>query len=263
MNISEERLELVAKVEDWERKIAGEHGDDHRAKSKRAVWRGCIERATEGIRRIDEIEKEQDMSVGKAEAVVAALTAKREALVATVASHDETRAKVAFAAHTADDKKARRQLDEVNVQAATYQSELRSLDAAITTAQGHLAVAQAIEADQQDHEDALALREAIAEFVDHGQALDRAVKAMIVESQALATALNKMHAAGATTPNHRQFLALGGRAICTLLIQLPWGRDLIRPLPPGQRHSFAQLVEEWARPSRASVSRRLSEREAA
>lgn len=63
-------------------------------------------------------------SVDDAERVLAELEARRVALVERGAELAETRKRVAYAAHVITDPEARRELDRVNAEVATHDSEM-------------------------------------------------------------------------------------------------------------------------------------------
>jgi hypothetical protein len=86
-----------------------------------------------------------------AERIVNELRAKRDALVAHGVELGERRVTLAFAAHTGD-AAARKQLDAINRESALHDSELRSLDAAVSEAGARVKQAQAAEAQAQARE---------------------------------------------------------------------------------------------------------------
>src|SRR5215472_17334552 len=89
-------------------------------------------------------------TVADAEAVIASLQAKRDALVQHGKQLDQVRASNAYAALAKDDAKARQRLDALNKETAEHSSELASLDSALKTAQERLEAAQRHEAKQAE-----------------------------------------------------------------------------------------------------------------
>src|SRR5258708_21824503 len=85
--------------------------------------------------------------IERAEKTLRDLRAKREAAVAHGVALGEERTQLAFTAHALGDSKSRKRLDEINRESALHDSELRSLDAAISEAAAR--VERAHQAEQQ------------------------------------------------------------------------------------------------------------------
>jgi hypothetical protein len=184
--------------------------------------------------------------VEQAEHVLNNLRAKRDALVAHGIELGGERAKLAFAAHAAGDAKAKKRLDEINRESALHDSELRSLDAAISEATARVAAAQAAEAREAERQTATELRSAIARLREAAAAADTGLAQFIAAGDLMRTALDQIHDAGAAHPNHQQLLTMGERAIRTAIAKTVWARCVER-LPPNERISFAHSVDEWSK----------------
>jgi hypothetical protein len=111
--------------------------------------------------------------VDQAEHVLNNLRQKRETLVARGHSLGEERTQLAFGAHALGDSKARRRLDEINREDALCDSELRSLDAAISEASVRVERAQQAEARKVAAAKAEELRTLTAELAEVFPYVDR------------------------------------------------------------------------------------------
>src|SRR5579863_4315109 len=108
------------------------------------------------------------MTVEKAEATHRELIAKRDTLVARGKELEEERAALSFSAHAEGDQKALKKLDALHIEHAKHASELKSLEAAIARAEANLESAHCDVAAAADREQARALREKLARFVELG-----------------------------------------------------------------------------------------------
>jgi hypothetical protein len=110
--------------------------------------------------------------IEQADHVLSNLRQKREALVAHGVELGEKRTQFAFGAHTGD-QAAKKQLDAINREAALHDSELRSLDAAISEAAERVKRAQAAEAQKVARERAAEARKLAAELGECFPYLDK------------------------------------------------------------------------------------------
>lgn len=188
------------------------------------------------------------------------LEKKRAALIERGAALSEERKAIAFDAHVGTDKNARSRLDKLHAEFATFESELQSLDDALTTANKKLEAALRLEATAADRAQALRAREAFAQFVAAGLALDDALAAVTKHAATMKSALNEAHTLGCSTPSNAQFSTLGELAIQSALMATPWSRGF-RHLAPRERHSFAALVRGWARSATPAIEARLGEQQ--
>jgi chromosome segregation ATPase len=189
--------------------------------------------------------------------LVVELQAKRTAAVDRVTAIAEERKSVALAAHTGDTA-ARKRLDALNLESTTIGAEIEGLDAAIAEAGDRLATAEAAEALEADRARARELRHALAEFTEHGRKLDEAMAAVVAESNALRTALHKMHSLGCEYPTDALALVNCRLAIGTALMQTPWKREF-EHLAPGQRRTFGEIIRGWVERIEPTIARRLGE----
>jgi hypothetical protein len=198
--------------------------------------------------------------VEKAQAVLADLQAKREALIARGHELDERRQEVAFAAHTGS-KAERAKLDEVNSESITFEYDLKALDAAIAEATKRLAAADAAEAQAKERDDARKLREVVDRFVAHAVAVDKAFQTIVRQTNSLEKVLREIHILGCPFPSSAQLDSLGARALGTAIMQTPF-RKAFEHLAPSERQHFPQLVRQWAdRVEHNFIKPRLGERE--
>jgi hypothetical protein len=200
----------------------------------------------------------QTTSVADAEAAIANLTAKRDALVERGRQLDQVRASYAFAAHARNDETARRKLDQVHRETAEHGSELASIDAALKTAQQRLEAAQRHEARQADREQALLLREALASFVAAGKGCDAALELLVSASTDLRNGIAVMNRLGCSHPSHAQLDALGSLALRSAIMQTLWVRDIER-VGPLEKKTFSGLVAAWATQVERHISSRLGD----
>jgi hypothetical protein len=182
--------------------------------------------------------------VEQAEHVLNNLRQKRDAVVAHGVELGDERGKISFAAHTGD-KAARQKLDKLNAESALHESELRSLDAAISEAAARVERALQAEAQaarRQKAEEAQTLVKEIGEcfpFLDRH--LAEAARALVAIHDGVA----KLHAAGFASPSDAQ-LRLGIAAIIQTWAQrLPRSfhdqlRDGLQFLAPHERKSAVQ-----------------------
>jgi hypothetical protein len=90
----------------------------------------------------------------------------------------ELRRNASYAAHVEQNADARDDLDAINAEIATHQSELASLDDAIAAAKNRVVVAQAMEKDSVDRAKAKEAVEVLEAFRKAGHDLDNALRAI-------------------------------------------------------------------------------------
>jgi hypothetical protein len=198
-------------------------------------------------------------SVADAEATIANLTAKRDALVARGNELATIRASYAFAAHARDDKTARAKLDQINRETAEHGSELASIDAALVTARQRLETAKRYEAKQANREQAKALRDALRQFIQHAAGVDSALEVLVSSCNGLQESLTAMHRCGSSFPSDAQLQSLGGRVLLGALGKTPFRRNF-ETLPPLERdRSMARIVQQWSDTVERSIQQRLGD----
>jgi hypothetical protein len=198
-------------------------------------------------------------TVADAERVIGDLEKKRDALVARGNEMATIRASYAFAAHARNDETARRKLDQINRETAEHGSELASIDAALKTAQQRLEAARRLEAKQADREQALALRQALKQFCEHGAGVDAALEVLVASCNGLQESLTAMHRCGSNFPTDAQLQSLGGRVLLGALSKTPFRRNF-ETVPPLERdRSMARIVAQWCDTVERSIQQRLGD----
>jgi hypothetical protein len=194
-----------------------------------------------------------------AEHVLNNLRQKRDALVAHGAELSEERTKLAFGAHTGD-QAARKKLDAINRESALHDSEMRSLDAAISEAAARVERARQAEAQAADR---LKAEEAQAVAARIGARMQRADKFLAQGFDELAAAereIDQLHQNGVVHPSHNVFRVNSIISLKTLLRKLPitWRRDFADriEIAPNERQSLSAF---WGAVS-TSISNQLRQR---
>ena len=180
--------------------------------------------------------------IAKAEHVLNNLRAKRDALVAHGVELGEERTTLAFAAHADDDAKARKRLDEINRESALGDSELRSIDAALSEGAKRLAAAQAVEARDAERQRAREVRAVAERMKAAGIALADALEVLVAAGDDLHKMTDAIHRLGVQSPTGQQILSLGERAIRSAIQETIWARCIER-VGPLERMNFASITE--------------------
>jgi hypothetical protein len=196
-------------------------------------------------------------TVTEAQAVISSIERKRELAVELGTALADERASVALAAHTGDAKAAKR-LEEIHQAIAVHGSELASLDAALRAAGERLQKARDDVARERDRVQALELRKEIEALGGCGLALDKALALVVEASHELTAVLGRIHRLGASYPTDAQLMTLGHVALVTALGGTPWSNKF-EHLAPGQRKTFAALVDGWSEQLARNVAERLGE----
>jgi hypothetical protein len=184
----------------------------------------------------------------RAEKILTELRGKRAAAVAHGVALGEERTRLAFGAHALGDSKSRKRLDEINRESALHDSELRSLDAAISEAAARVERARQAEAQAQGRGVARELLKRAAHLVELAQTLDDANRIRGEVSCAIAEELTQMrqiaHGLGVFVPTEQQFLSLGERAERTTLMEMPFHRIAER-LSPNEKRNHSSYAQPW------------------
>jgi hypothetical protein len=203
-------------------------------------------------------------TVVDAEQTLKQLEDRRRALIERGQEIAETRKRISFAALADGDQKAKRALDDLNAEAVAHGATLESVLAAIAEAEQRVAVARRAEAAEAERANANAIKQVVAELVEHAGVADDALHDLILAASNLRDCLNKLHALGSDYPSHALADVNFTLALKTALMQLPntWKRDFVEHLAPGhRRQSFAALCQEYARRIEANVVPHLGEAE--
>jgi chromosome segregation ATPase len=196
--------------------------------------------------------------VEKATAVIAALDDRRRAHIQKQVELDEERKQIAFAAHSGNDGKARKRLDAINLEAASFASEMSSLEAALEEANSRLSAARRDEALQQNRAQAKELRTTLDRFHELGLIMDDCFTDLTSAALEMKIVLDKMHQLGASRPTSEQVRVLGALAVRTALLATPWSKEF-DPIAPNQRRSFKSLVDGWRGQIDQNIAARLGE----
>jgi hypothetical protein len=186
--------------------------------------------------------------IEKAERDLKNLEQQREALFSRARLLSEERDQIAFAALTANDKRAKERLREINLEDTNLGANLASVEAALTVARVNLADAKVAEAQAADRANALQIRELNKRFLELGLIVDDAFADVISASAEMREVLDRMRALGIASPTHHQFNVLGLIACKTAVMNVPWssgGREW-EFLAPNQRKSFKSIALGWS-----------------
>jgi hypothetical protein len=198
-------------------------------------------------------------TVADAEHAIGNLQAKRDALVARGNELATIRASVAYKALNDDDATAKQKLDQINKESVSHSHELASVDAALVTAKQKLEAAKRYEAKQADREQAKALRNALAQFVQHAAGIDAALEVLVESCNGLQESLTAMHRCGSSFPSDAQLLSLGSRVLIGALSKTPFRREF-PVLPPLERdRSMARIAQQWSDTVERSIQQRLGD----
>jgi hypothetical protein len=198
-----------------------------------------------------------EQRVAEAKSVVADLEAKRESSIRRGVDLADERANVALAAHTGDDKAAKR-LSEIHTAIAVHGSELASLDAALRAASTKVEHASAALAVELKKLDAIKLRAASLAFSAHMKKLDEALDELVNVLFDVEPLRQKLQALG-VGPTHEQFCVLGERPLLNALGDTVFEGRVGRRLAPSERTTFTELAAAWSRSHDAEASRVLGD----
>jgi hypothetical protein len=198
-------------------------------------------------------------TVAGAEAAIANLTAKRDALVERGNELATIRASVAYKALSEDDPAAKQKLDQIGRETSQHGHELASVDAALTTARAKLEAAKRYEAKQADRAKAAELRAALKRFTEYGAGVDAALDVLVESCDGLERTLVEIHRAGSQFPSDAQLLSLGSRVLIAALSKTTFRREF-PAVPPAERNRrMAQIVQQWAETVERNIQQRLDQ----
>jgi hypothetical protein len=201
--------------------------------------------------------KNKPTTVAIAEQMLQRFERDRAELIARKAALATKRSAVAYDAHSGD-VGAIKLLDGVAVEAVEIEAKIAGIDDAVAEARRRLEQARDEEARQRDREKVLALRQALARFVDAGKTLDGALEVLVSASTDMRDALTQMNRLGCSHPSHAQLDALGAIALRTALTNTAWSRYFER-VGPMERKTFAALVATWSTMVERSIQQRLGD----
>jgi hypothetical protein len=200
----------------------------------------------------------------RAEKILAELRGKREAAVAHGVALGEERTRLAFGAHALGDSKSRKRLDEINRESALHDSELRSLDAAISEAAARVERARQAEEQAADRQRAEEARKVAHELGECFPFVDKHLAAVLKGLLAINDGVAELHQKGVAFPTDVQ-LRLGIVAVLgTFLQQLPrtWWNEIsagLRYRAPGEKKTALSYWGQIEPSLRNAISQRLGE----
>jgi hypothetical protein len=200
--------------------------------------------------------------VEKAERDLNNLEEQKETLISRAKLLSKERDRIAFAALTAGDKKAKDRLREINLEDISLDGNIASVEAALSVARQNLADAQhgeAIAADKAKAEGIAELNTKLKDELDNaGDAFGDAIGSVL---SALAL-LREMRALGLANPTDQLVRINMVTAIKTVIQGLPepWIRDFeFMRLSPSQKKEFKPLAAGWCTQITNQTAARLGE----
>jgi hypothetical protein len=183
----------------------------------------------------------EQSDVEKAKAVIANLEVKREACVKHGAELADERANVALAAHTGDQRAAKK-LESIHQAIVVHGSELASIDAALRAAGEKLQAAERVVALGEEREKASRRKTAIADLREVAPAFDEVLADLIKITQAVALGVRELRAAGGSLSEGQLFMM--HRCITTALRETPFSRAY-EHIPPNERKLPSAMITAW------------------
>jgi hypothetical protein len=186
---------------------------------------------------------EAEQAVRAEKEVLASLISKRADHSKRLAALSKERAELSYDAHRGD-ARARKKLDAIHLEVARTDSEFLSLDSAISTSQEKVRsaeTAQRAAVDAGNTAKALILVDGLRA---QGAHLDEALAATRAAYDELKRRIIDLRSLGTNPVSENNMM----HALRIAMEAALYGTDMELPLhPPGQRHSFAQLADRWAR----------------
>jgi hypothetical protein len=182
--------------------------------------------------------------VEEARSIAAELEDKRRDALRNLAEIDDTRAALAFDAMTSGGEAAKR-VKALDAERLRIASDVESLNAAIAEAGRRVEAAQAA-ADREDERRRAELARPIAERLKmRAAAIDAGLAAARENLAGSYDDMRELARLGAPAPSGALIEVNVTRAMDVGLVGL---HEKVRPVPPGQRYSFAELFNGWASP---------------
>jgi hypothetical protein len=210
----------------------------------------------------------------EARRIVAELQTKLADATSRAADLQTERRRLAFDANTGDPK-ARKALDAANAESATASLEIENVKSAIDEAKRRLQAAEHAEKDAENAENAKGALVLSASIAARGRKLDEALLTLAMEAEGLEEDLGELnYRLGIAYPSLANFRAIIERPFYAGLMFQPSGKTKpngqpadgtlkLRHLPPGERMTFAEICEGYAKTIRRTSSMVLGESEAA
>ena len=205
--------------------------------------------------------------IEKAERDLNNLEEQREVLYSRAKTLSKERDAIAFAALTANDKKAKERLKEINDEDTGLTANVASVEAALGVARQNLAQAKAAETRSADIEKAKAIDALKIAFVENGINAGDALSDFIGSIMEMKQQRDDMEALGINFPTSRQFQVGAIIAIKTIIQMLPtpWVNELQdwQLLLHPARRSFKDITADWSQGIDRQIADRLPNKEAA
>ena len=210
----------------------------------------------------------------EARQIVADLENKLAAAEARAVELQTERRRLSFDANTGDGA-AEKRLKALNTEAAHINLDIENVRSAIDEAKRRLAAAErdeAMAAGREKAERALIVSERVAA---RGKKLDQALLTLAMEAEGLEEDLSELnYQLGIAYPSLANFRAIVERPFVAGLMFQPSGKKLsngwpadgtlkLRHLAPGERMTFSEITEGYAKTIRRTASMVLGEKEAA
>lgn len=160
-------------------------------------------------------------------------------------ANEERRAAIAFEAETGD-AAARRSIAELTKAAAALDVDIKTVEAAVVEAARRVRAATEDLGRQAERDKARKVRAVSARLAGRGTALEAGLNQFREAYRAFQDDLRELAALGAPAPSAALVDVNSRRALDAALDGL---HSKMRPVPPLERHGFAELCAGWARPS--------------
>jgi hypothetical protein len=213
------------------------------------------------------------MGVEEANQILSTLEAKLAAASAKATTLQTDRRRLAFDANTGN-AKARAALDAANASSATADLEIENVRSAIEEAKRRLAAAEREEALARQADKAERALAIAAGIEGRGKRLDAALLALAVEAEALEDDLSELnYKLNFRSPSLANFRAIAERPLNAGLMFQPSGKTRsdgqplqgtlkLRHLPPGERMTFSEITDGYAKTIRRTAGLVLREKSA-
>jgi hypothetical protein len=182
--------------------------------------------------------------IEKAKTVISELERKREMCVKRGVELGDQRSAISYAAHVDNDKGSRAKLDKINIEVATYESELASIDSAIQAANAKLAAVERRIGLREERARALRLKQAALDLQELAPTLDEALDDFVRCTLALELGGRAIRSNGGVVPNDQQ-IAMLWRCVNTAMMKTPFARSF-ETVPPNERKPFSHYLTQWA-----------------
>jgi hypothetical protein len=201
---------------------------------------------------------------------LAQLEAKLAAALGRASELKNERRTLSFAANTGDHK-ARKALDAANAASATAALEIENVKSAIDEAIRRLDAAGQAEKDAENAQKAKRALAISASIAARGKKLDEALLTLAVEAEGLEEDLSELnYRLGIAYPSLANFKAIVERPFCAGLMFQPSGKTKngqpaegtlkLRHLAPGERMTFSEITEGYAKTIRRTASMVLGDK---